>query len=255
MTPDGPSRASGPGSQEDASSVRRRRAERSRGVQWRHVGRRAAKPLAILAVLLLVAVVVWGASRLPSRPSPAKEPFRHWHAGFEIWINGTQLDLHKCEFDLDGCNGIRGTDYAAGHLHHNEALRYMLHIEHPVKLGNLTLKNFADHLGFQLTNTSLRLDTRAYHGETYANNATHTWQLWVASCVVQPPHWTRVVDLPGYPPQQHDRFLLTYTDRPFEELGAEIEHIPTSAEMFNAGGGQCPRALTTVTSGATTTLT
>jgi len=232
------------------SDVRQRRAERSKSGRWREAGRRSLKPLAVLLAVVAVGAVVWGAMQLHG-PGIPHERTRHWHAAFNVFVDGNEVDFHKCEFDLNGCQGRAGIGYVPAHLHYNDEGRYVLHIEHPVSLGNLTLGRVFDRWGFNLTNTSFTLDGRVYHRERYENNATHTWQLWAAACFTEPPKWSRITDLPGYAMQQHDRFLLTYTNATsFDEISWQTEHIPTSGDMSLANHDRCPTVVG-ITSGTT----
>lgn len=226
----------------DDPSVRARRAQRARSGRITAFAQRNLKAYAIVAGLALGAMGVWALVHyMPQLVEPEGDLYIHNHAGFKILIGDQEVDVHKCEFDLNGCEGKTGTNYLGGHLHYVDKPRNMLHIEHPASLGNLTLaRYFEKGLGFTVTNTSLKLDTRVYDGRLVENNATHTWQLWVQHCVKKPLVWERLMDLPRYVPQQHDRFALVYTDRALAQLEATLETTPTSEHLREAGGGACP---------------
>lgn len=211
---------------------------------------------AIVAVLVLVGVLAWaGVRSLPGEEtgSPADE-YRvkvHRHAGFRVYLDDEFVSFRHCALDIFGCReptdgkSYEGQNFKGAHLHMDEPYDHVLHMEYTIVAGarNITLRDFFQEHDMNITNGSVRFHDVAHAGRgTVANNATHSWQLWVSHCFIQPETWEREDGIQNFTPLQHDRFVLAFV-RPgttAADLAAQFAAVPGDEAITEAGFDACP---------------
>lgn len=197
---------------------RMQRAERARKAQLAQVPRQVAvKGGVALAVVLVLAVGVWGFQQLPEAQKNV-----HWHVGFEVYGLGEQLSFQSSAYDLD----VR--QYMRAHLHVGSAERdNVIHVE---GLSGLTVQLwFQNGLNADLSDTSISF--KAPMNREWANNETHTWKLYANH--PGSSDWDLILKMAGYKPRQHDRLLFTFGNETVDELQGQFNSVIPERDIPN----------------------
>lgn len=192
----------------------------------------------LLGVVLAVALALAGCAASPApsttittpgasttTSTPAKQV--HYHAKYQVWVNGTQLDFSDPRFnDRSVDNG--GRLYLPAHLHvpsdvvHNEARE---------GAGEGTMSTFFHFtLGGKLANDEIVVPAgvRGVPTGTYHEDAGgRTVRMFVSHANATP--WARVPDIPAYAFQDGDRILVIFGS----ESDAQVEQREAAFPPFD----------------------
>lgn len=211
-----PEAAPGPEKEEPRLSARERRTQRAARVKRNPFGqvRRGTvlKGGVVLGVVVLIAAGVWGSQQLP-------EPHKsvHWHAAFEVFVEGNQLSFMAPAYDLSGAN------YMRGHLH-NQGQGGNDDVVHIEGLSGLTCGLwFENGLNAKMTDKSIQFNGPPSNGAKYENNATGSWKLYVHHQGTT--DWALISKMSSYQPKQKDRLLFTYGSEPKDELQFQFDAV------------------------------
>ena len=224
----------------------------------------AARTWALIAVLALVGVLAWAGLRsLPGEEAtPAADEYRlqvHRHAGFRVYVDDEAVSFRHCALDISGCREpsdgktYKGKDFQGAHLHMDEPYDHVLHMEYTIVAGarNITLRDFFQVHDMNITNGSVQFHDVVHPGRgTVSNNATHSWQLWVSHCFIEPETWERQDGIENFTPLQHDRFVLSYAriGTSAQDLAAQFAAVPGDDAVTEVGFDACPTLGGTTTS-------
>lgn len=149
---------------------------------------------------LLVALLLLGAGALGGaylRPSLEAAPIIHEHATFALFVDGARVAYTDPVFDMSQRAFLRA------HLHVPD--QDVVHLE---GTSGVTMATLVERMLLgRLEPGRLVLDDVVHGGRVLEDNATHRLQLHVSKAGGP---WMRVHDVPGYPPRDLDRVLLTY---------------------------------------------
>lgn len=218
-------------SEAERGSARSRRAlrqQRARKQQLADLPKKAAIRGGIaLGIVALVSAGVWGITLLPEG---AKDV--HWHAAFEVYANGQDLSFMDRSYDLGPPQQTGyGTGFMRAHLHvvGSSGTDNVVHIE---GLSGLNCDAwFEKGLNAKLTGSSVTFNGPPYNGQSWTNNATHAWKLYVNP--KDTSDWTLIQKMGSYKPQHKDRLLFTYGNETKEMLGDQFDSVLPADQIPN----------------------
>jgi hypothetical protein len=140
----------------------------------------------------------------------------HVHSDFLVVINGEQIDFSQDKYQTT--NEQELSDYI--HLHDNVG-----HVIHR-HADAVTLAEFFNSLGFQLTDSSISIA----EGETFTSNNSEALLVYVNGQVIDNPS--------SYVNQEEDQILVYYGDpNDTERIAALLDSITNEACIYS---GTCP---------------
>lgn len=221
-----------------SDDVRARRAERVREQKLKDMPKVVAKNAAIGVAIV---VAVGGLGTLIWWTTQGQPDHVHWHAGWELYAWDEEEGSYRhFEYTNGGYDPGSGSALATpmrNHLHTTGApgSDNVVHLES--RPPPFELDRFFDGLGIDMKRTSLTMDD-LHGGDRFANNATHSWRLFV-----QPADgdWEENGRFNDYTMQDGDRLLVTFgdpdaMDGPGGELERQLASVDHAVPGFSPEG-------------------
>jgi hypothetical protein len=171
----------------------------------------------ILIVAGIVGIAVWAFTASSSSIGPVGST--HIHADIAIWLDGQQFTPFPRKY------WIEHTRNQFVHIESGPGEGYVIHIH----ATNLPLGFFFKSLGWELTDTALKLDD----GRVFANSGDKTLKVYVKSVGGD---WRLQTDAANYVMKDLDKILITYGNETEEQIKLQQNSVTDFAKDNSATG-------------------